>query len=274
MEFDPGFLVILAVSLVAVGVVAGIIAGLLGVGGGIVIVPVLFHVFGLLGIDEDVRMHLAVGTSLATIIPTSISSLRAHARRGAVDTGLLRSWGPWIALGVLAGSVLAGVMDGEVLTAVFATIAIVVAIHMAFSRESWRVADAPPTGVAKGIVASVIGGFSVMMGIGGGTLAVPTLVLCNYPVHRAVGTASAIGLIIGIPGTVGFIIGGLGASELPPFSFGYLSLVGFALLTPTTVLFAPMGARIAHSINRQALRRAFAVFLALTSARMFHQFLT
>lgn len=274
MTADPTFLAILAVSLVAVGVVAGILAGLLGVGGGIVIVPVLFHVFGLIGIDEDVKMHLAVGTSLATIIPTSISSMRAHAKKGAVDKDLLKSWGPWIALGVIAGTVLAGYVRGATLTAVFGTIALVVAIHMAFGKESWRVAEAPPKGPGKGVIASLIGGFSVMMGIGGGTIAVPTLVLFNYPVHKAVGTASAIGLIIGVPGTIGFVLGGLGHQELPPFSFGYLSLVGFALLTPTTVYFAPIGARIAHAINRRALRRVFALFLAITSARMFWQILT
>jgi uncharacterized membrane protein YfcA len=271
---DPAFLAVLAVSLVAVGVVAGILAGLLGVGGGIVIVPVLFHVFGLIGIDEDVKMHLAVGTSLATIIPTSISSMRAHMKKGAVDKDLLLSWGPWIAVGVIAGTVLAGSVRGGTLTAVFGTIALIVALHMAFGKESWRVADAPPSGPGKGVIASLIGGFSVMMGIGGGTIAVPTLVLFNYPVHKAVGTASAIGLIIGVPGTIGFVLGGLGHDGLPPFSLGYLSLVGFALLTPTTVLFAPYGARIAHAIDRRALRRVFALFLAITSARMFWQILT
>jgi uncharacterized protein len=270
---DPTFLAILAVSLVAVGVVAGILAGLLGVGGGIIIVPALFHVFGLIGIDEDVKMHLAVGTSLATIIPTSISSMRAHMKKGAVDMDLLKSWGPWIAIGVIAGTLLAGFVKGATLTAVFATIALIVAVHMAFGRESWRIAEAPPTGAGKGVIASLIGGFSVMMGIGGGTIAVPTLVLFSYPVHKAVGTASAIGLIIGVPGTIGFILGGLGHPDLPPFSVGYMSLVGFALLTPTTVWFAPIGARIAHAIDRKALRRVFAVFLALTSARMFWQLL-
>ncbi len=262
---DPAFLAVLAVSLVAVGVVAGILAGLLGVGGGIVIVPVLFHVFGLIGIDEAVKMHLAVGTSLATIIPTSISSMRAHMKKGAVDRDLLRSWGPWIAVGVVAGTLLAGSVRGATLTAVFGTIALIVALHMAFGKESWRVADAPPTGAGKGVIASLIGG---------GTIAVPTLVLFSYPVHKAVGTASAIGLIIGVPGTIGFVLGGLGHDGLPPFSLGYMSLVGFALLTPTTVLFAPYGARIAHAIDRRALRRVFALFLAITSARMFWQILT
>lgn len=271
---DPGSLAILLAALAAAGVAAGLIAGLLGVGGGIVVVPVLYYAFGLVGVDEDVKMHVAVGTSLATIVPTSLSSLRAHARRDAVDGAILRSWGPWVAAGVVVGTALAAVSDGEVLTAVFAVVALVIALYMAVGRESWRLGDAPPTGVRRAGAAAAIGGFSAMMGIGGGTLTVPTLTLHGVPVHRAVGTASAVGLIIAVPGALGFALAGWGDPDLPPYSVGHVSLVGLALLTPSVVLAAPLGARLAHSMNRRWLRAAFAVFLAVTSARMFHQLLT
>lgn len=271
---DTWFLASLAAALAASGLLAGLLAGLLGVGGGIVVVPMLYHLLGLVGVDEDVRMHLAVGTSLATIVPTSISSLRAHARRGAVDGAILRGWGPWIAAGVLCGTAVAVVSDGEVLTAVFAAVAVVVALHMAFGKETWRLADAPPAGARRAAYGFGIGGFSAMMGIGGGTLSVPVLTLHGVPVHRAVGTASAIGLVIAVPGSIGFAVAGWGEPDLPPLSLGHVSLVGLALLTPTMVLAAPWGARLAHSLDRVWLRRAFALFLAATSARMAYQLLT
>lgn len=258
-----------AVALAATGMIAGVVAGLLGVGGGIVIVPVLFHVFTALDIDPAIRMHLAVGTSLATIIPTSIMSSRAHFRRGAVDLDLLKSWGPAVLIGVAAGTLLAGPLSGEVLTAIFATVAILVAINMAFNRDGVAVSDQLPAGAGKWGIGVVIGTFSALMGIGGGTLSVPILSAFNYPIRRAVGTAAAIGLIISIPGTVGFILNGLGEPALPPFSFGYVSLIGFACIVPCSMLTAPVGARIAHSIDMLLLRRAFALFLALTSVRMY-----
>ncbi|MBI1206252.1 MAG: TSUP family transporter [Azospirillum sp.] len=252
------------------GLCGGILAGLLGVGGGIVIVPVLFHLFSLIGIDPAVKMHLAVGTSLASIIPTSISSIRSHLKRGAVDKELLRSWAPSIAVGVLAGTVLAGLVRGPVLTGVFAVIALLVATHMTVTREGMRIAEQLPTGLLKHVIAALIGCFSAMMGIGGGTLTVPTLALCNFPIRRAVATAAAIGLIIAIPGTIGFIVSGLGVASRPPLSIGYVSVMGFLLIAPVSMLAAPVGARIAHTIDPELLRKAFALFLALTSARMFY----
>lgn len=271
---DPLSLGFLALALLVAGVCAGVLAGLLGVGGGIVIVPVLYHLLGVIGVDESVKMHLAVGTSLASIIPTSISSIRSHVKRGAVDWGLLRGWGPFVAVGVVIGTALAAVARGDVLTAVFACVAMLVAFQMAFTTENTRIADAPPRGVLKAVVATFIGGFSAMMGIGGGTLTVPTLVLSNYPIRRAVGTSSAIGLIIAVPGTLGFIIGGWDEPLRPALSLGYVSLLGLVLAAPSSMLAAPLGARIAHSINPRMLRKAFALFLALTSARMFYGLLT
>ena len=258
----------LLVALPLVGAAAGLIAGLLGVGGGIVVVPVLYHVFTGLGLAEDVRMHVAVGTSLATIIATSASSWRAHWRKGAVDVALLRSWGPFILLGVVLGSGLAGLVRGPALTAIFAVVALLVSLHMAFGRPHWRLGQDLPRGMGKAALGAFIGGVSTMMGIGGGSLAVPALTLFGFPIHRAVGTASAIGLIIGVPGTLGFILGGWSAPDLPPFSLGYVNLLGVAAILPTSMATAPWGARLAHGLDTAALRRAFAVFLALTALRM------
>jgi uncharacterized membrane protein YfcA len=259
----------LASLLLAAGAVAGVTAGLLGVGGGIVLVPVLWNLFTALEVNESIRMHLAVGTSLATIIATSASSLRAHHRRGAVDVVLLRSWGPWIFVGVIAGTALAGYVRGPVLSLVFASVALVVAVYMGCARPGWRLADRLPEGAPKAMLAGVIGTVSAMMGIGGGTLSVPILSLCGYPMHRAVGTAAAVGFIIGIPGAIGFVISGWGAPNLPPLSLGYVSLLGFALIFPTSTLLAPYGARLAHGLNTRHLKRVFAVFLGFTALRMF-----
>ncbi|MHA1114404.1 MAG: sulfite exporter TauE/SafE family protein [Alphaproteobacteria bacterium] len=258
----------LALALVAAGGVAGTVAGLLGVGGGIVIVPVLYHTFSALGVDPSVLMHLAVGTSLATIVPTAIVSTLAHRRRGAVDAGLLRAWAPGLVVGVVAGGLLAGPLAGVVLIAVFAVIALAVAAHMAFVSADFRLAPAPPRGPGRHLVAFMVGGFSALMGIGGGTLSVPILTVFGTPIHRAIGTAAAIGIIIAIPGAAAFIHAGIDVPGRPPASLGYVSLVGFALIVPATMLTAPFGARLAHGMPVRGLKRVFAVFLTLTSARM------
>ncbi len=261
-------IIVLGSALLVAGAVGGVIAGLLGVGGGIVIVPVLFHLFTFLGIDEAVRMQVAVGTSLATIIATSASSVRAHWRRGAVDTDLLRQWGPYILAGVLAGTVLAGHVRGVVLTAVFAAVGFAVSLNMAFGKAHWRLGDALPGGIGRATIAGSIGMISALMGIGGGTLSVPVLTLYGYPIHLAVGSAAAIGFIIGVPGAIGFAVAGWNAAGLPPFSLGFVNLLGLALIVPTSMAMAPVGARLAHRLNTRGLRRAFAVFLAITALRM------
>ncbi len=259
----------LAVLLFLTGLLAGGVAGLLGVGGGIVIVPVLFHVFTELGIDPAVRMHLAVGTSLATIVVTAWRSSRSHHARGAVDVALLRAWIGPVLLGVLLGSATARYASGPALSAVFATVALCVAVHLAFSRESWRIADGLPRGPGRVALGSGIGFFSVLMGLGGGTLGVPILTLFGSPIHRAVGTAAGLGLVIGVPGAISFAASGWDVPGLPQGSLGYVNLLGFALIVPATWLSAPWGARLAHVAPQRTLRRAFALFLALTSLRMF-----
>lgn len=259
---------LLVTALAAVGCVSGFLAGLLGVGGGIVIVPALFYVFDLLGIDEAVRAHLAVGTSLATIIPTSLISLRAHHRRDSVDIALLKGWAPAIALGVLSGIVIAAWVDGSALTGIFGVVALIVCGHMMFTPEGARLRDDLPRQPWRGFIAIIIASLSTLMGIGGGTLSVPVLSLFNFPLRRAIGTAAAIGLIIAIPGTAGFVINGWGAEDLPPFSWGYVSLIGFAAIVPSSLLLAPWGARAAHTLKVGLLRKAFALFLGTTGIKM------
>lgn len=254
-------------ALAATGVLAGLIAGLLGVGGGIVIVPVLFQILLLLGYDPAVVMHVAVGTSLMCIVPTSIASLRAHAKRDSVDVGLLKSWAPAVFAGSALGSVLAGYARGDILSGMFALLAFTVAAQMAFLRPDFRLSDQLPRGLTKIGIGGFIGGFSSMIGIGGGTLSVPVLTYCNYPMRLAVGTASAIGLVIAVPGALGFMAMGWGVEGRPPGSIGYVSLVGFALIAPLSFLAAPYGARIAHAIPPVWLKRAFAIFLVATGAK-------
>ena len=269
MELAP-----FAAGLVVTGLVAGVLAGLLGVGGGIVIVPVLYQVFTLLGLDEAVRMHLAVGTSLGTIVLTSIRSVRAHAKKGAVDWDLLKSWAAPILVGVAIGTFIAAYVSGEALTGVFATIALLVAANLAFGKESWRLGTELPGKPAQYTVAGIIGALSALMGIGGGTFAVSFMTLYGRNPREAVATSSGLGVLIAIPAVVGFVWAGWNDPLLPPFSLGYVNLVGMALIAPLSVLAAPWGAAIAHAISHKALIRAFAFFLAVTSVQMFYRLFT
>jgi uncharacterized membrane protein YfcA len=255
--------------LLLTGAFAGLLAGLLGVGGGIVIVPALYHIFSYLEIDPSVRMHLAVGTSLATIIPTSIRSVRAHHARGSFDRDLFQAWVPGIVIGVLAGTWLANLAEFHVLTLVFATVALLVSIYMAFGNPAWKLADGLPGNPGNSLIAAIIGTLSTMMGIGGGTLSVPALNLFGVPIHRSVGTAAGFGLVIAIPGSLGFMIGGWNNPLLPDFTLGYINWLGFLLIAPATVLTVPSGAKLAHSLSQTGLRRAFALFLGITAVRMF-----
>jgi len=258
----------LVAAMAATGLAAGTLAGLLGVGGGIVIVPVLYYVFGALGLDEEVRTHLAVGTSLATIIPTSIASARGHHGRGALDAAILRAWGPPMVIGAAIGAAIAGLLDGEALTAIFATLGLVTALNMAFGRESWRLGHTLPEGPGGWAIAGGNGAISAMMGIGGGVFGVTAMTLFGVPILRAIGTASAFGLLIAVPGVIGFVITGWDADGLPPFSLGYVSLIGFALIIPTMMASTRLGVALAHRLDRLVLRRLFALFLGATCLRM------
>lgn len=260
----------LVLLMLATGVVGGVLAGLLGVGGGIVIVPVLDTALGVLDVDPAVRMHVAVATSLATIVPTSISSARAHHARGAVDMDLVRFWGPLVLVGALVGAFTAGFVDGRWLALVFGITALVVALKMIFVPQSLHLSADVPRGLAGSAVPLAIGGVSSWMGIGGGTLSVPVLTLMNQAVHRAVGTSALFGLLIALPATVGFIVVGWDDPRTPAFSLGYVNALGFALIAPVTIMSAPVGARIAHAVSKQRLSFLFGAFLFIVAARMLY----
>ncbi|WP_422061064.1 sulfite exporter TauE/SafE family protein [Sphingopyxis sp.] len=258
----------LAAMMLVTGAVGGVIAGMLGVGGGIVIVPVLDLVLSALGVDSDIRMHVAVATSLATIVPTAISSSRAHDAKGAVDHDQLKRWGAAIFLGAIAGVLLASRVSGDTLSAVFGIVALIVAIKMLLPLENRHIADAVPGGAVGQLIPFAIGGVSSMMGIGGGTLSVPVMTLFNVPIHRSVGTAALFGLLISAPATVAFAITGWNVDGLPPGSLGYVNLIGLAIIAPVSYLTAPYGARIAHALSKRMLSILFGVFLAIVAARM------
>ena len=267
-------LALLAVGVSASGLLAGTVAGMLGVGGGIVLVPVLFQAFTFLGVDESVRMPLAIGTSLATIIPTSIRSTLSHHSRGAVDWSILKSWALPTVLGVIIGSWIAAIIGAKGLTAVFALGAGLLGLFMLVGREERRIGADVPTGAGAWPLGLINGGLSVLMGIGGGTFGVTIMTLFGATIHRAVATAAGFGAIIAVPGTIGMIYNGWSASGLPPFSLGFINVVGLALIIPATLLSTPWGVAISHRLSRQALRRTFGIFLCLTALRMGWAWLT
>ncbi|MBV6631901.1 MAG: sulfite exporter TauE/SafE family protein [Alphaproteobacteria bacterium] len=263
-------MMVLLAGLTAAGLFAGLLAGLLGVGGGIVLVPVLFELYGVMGVADEVRMHSAIGTSLATIIATSISSIRAHKKRGSVDFSIVRAWAPFVALGAVAGGVIANFVSGEGLTAFFACLAMLVAINMALAPSHKPLRQGLPGPVGSAGIGSTIGVVSSLMGIGGGTLSVPTMVMCAVTPTTAVGTSSAIGLVIAIFGASSFAVNGFGSVGLPFGSVGYVNLIGFALIVPLTMLAAPWGAKLAHALPGQRLKQVFACFLLIVAVRMIY----
>ncbi|MBJ3764261.1 sulfite exporter TauE/SafE family protein [Maribius pontilimi] len=271
---DPGTLMLLAGIAVGAGIAGGVLAGLLGVGGGIVIVPALYLSLSLTGMDPALIMQVAVGTSLSTIVFTSLSSGIGHYRQGAIDFDLLKLWAPSILVGVVIGSVLGGVVSGLALLAVFATVALIVSFDMMFRKGgdgSDQRSFSRPVWAGLGTLAGAI---SAMMGIGGGTVCVPLLNFLGYDIRRAVGTSSAIGFLIGVPGAIIYAISGLGQDNLPPFSLGYVNLLLAAIIIPLSTSFAHLGVRLAHAIPRGALRMAFGLFLLATSLRMFWDLFT
>ncbi|AXE65231.1 hypothetical protein BBF93_14145 [Hyphomonas sp. CACIAM 19H1] len=257
-------------ALAAAGLFAGLVAGLFGIGGGVVIVPTLFFLLSNMGYEET-AMHVAVSTSLATIILTSLRSVAAHNKRGAVDWYIIRSWSPWIVLGAVIGMLLAGYFSKQVMLGIFGTILILFAAQFYFGRPSWKLAPEMPKGIARAVIGSVNGALSSIMGIGGGTLGVTLMTLCAMPMHRAVATAAGWGVAIGLPGAIAAIIVGWGRDGLPPFSAGFVNLPAFALISVFTVLMAPVGAALAHKLNADRLRRLFGILLAVVSARMLWQ---
>tara|TARA_B110000438_G_C15820280_1_gene654028 strand:+ start:1969 stop:2799 length:831 start_codon:yes stop_codon:yes gene_type:complete len=259
-------------ALITTGVFAGILAGLLGVGGGIVIVPVLFFLFQSFGVSPESAMLVATATSLATIVPTSISSIRSHHQKGNVDFVLLKRWAVFILIGVLVGSWLVTRIEGNILTLLFGVIAVLSALNMLFRTGKSALYQKLPGATGQTIMGTSIGFFSAMVGIGGGTISVPLLTLYNYPAHKAIGTAAAIGLIISLPGALTMLILGSTPVDAPAGTFGLVNLFGFICIVPLTVLFAPVGASLAAKLDAVKLKKIFAFVLLFTGLRMLAQF--
>jgi uncharacterized membrane protein YfcA len=256
-------------ALIAViGAFAGLVAGLLGVGGGIFLVPTFFFAFERLGYTTPDLMQICLATSLATIVVTSIRSLMSHNRKGAVDWAILKGWGPGIAIGALLGVVAATGLRSEVLMAIFGVLGVCVGAYLAFGREDWRLGDAMPVGLGRAVTSPVIGFLSVLMGIGGGSFGVPLMTLYGVAIHRAVATAAGFGVIIAVPGVIGFLMVQGQGPDRPPFTIGQVNLVAFAVVVAMTVLTAPIGARLAHATNPRPLRRIFAAFVTVMALNM------
>jgi len=262
-ELFPYFL-----GLLATGVLGGLIAGLLGVGGGIVIVPVLFWIFTSLKFPDEILMHMAIGSSLATIIPTSIASARAHYHKGSIDIDVLKKWGFGMFFGALIGGFIGKFFGANNLKYIFGLVALLVAINM-FIKNPVTIRDSLP--LSKFInffVSGIIGFTSSLMGVGAGTIGVPALVSFSMPIHKAIGTAAALGLFISVPATIGLAFSGFEVPNRPPMSIGFVNLIALFIMFPLTILFAPIGVKIAHLINQSVLKRVFGMFLIITSVKM------
>lgn len=254
---------------------AGFSAGLFGIGGGAVMVPALYFVFDALGYPEATIMHAAVATSSAVIIISSIRSVTSHHKHKAVDWDILwpvkkhKSWGLWIGTGALfASAILAKVISGPLLTLIFGLIMSIISLQFIFGRPDFKLRDSLPNGPAISIGGLSIGSLSAIMGIGGGAFSVTLMVMCGKTIHRAIGTASGVGMFISIPATFGFMFSGWGLGGRPPLSLGYVNMLGFVFVALTSVLFIPLGARLAHKMDQRKLKMIFGIFLALVSINM------
>lgn len=263
---DPVLLVQLAGLLALVGAVAGIVAGLLGVGGGIVLVPAFFYLFTALGYGSDQLMQVCLATSLATIIVTSARSVQSHHGRGAVDWDILRGWALWIGTGALLGVLTAAALRSVVLQGIFGVFGLLIGLWMGFGKADFRLARSMPTGAAKLAYANAIGFLSVLMGIGGGSFAVPLMGLHGVAIHRAVATAAGFGFLIALPAVMGFLL--VPVADAPPWTFGAVNLPAFGIVVMMTMITAPLGARLAHAMNPRPLKRAFALFIAVMALNM------
>ena len=267
LGIPAGEVALLLAALLAAGFVTGLLAGLLGIGGGGILVPVLYELFGSQGVDEAIRMHLAVGTSLAVIIPTSLRSFAAHRARGAVDMEIVRTMALPVIAGVCLGAVLARYSDDAVLKAIWVLAASLMCLRLYLGRRGWQLGDTIPGNPFRMLYGGFVGLVSTLMSIGGGVFVTTMMTLYGRSIQNAVATSSGFGPLIAIPGALGFVWAGWQAAGLPPGSLGYVSLLGALLIIPTSVLAAPLGVRIAHGISRRKLELAFATFLVLVSLR-------
>jgi len=273
--FDVAELIELALLLVAVGALAGFLAGVFGIGGGAVLVPVFYECFRLAGVPLEVRMPLCVGTSLAVIIPTSISSFRAHYLRGAVDMAILKIWWLPIVIGVIAGSITARYAPERLFKYVFVMVAWSAAVRLLLAREDWKFGDDVPKGPLMRLYGFLVGILATLMGVGGGLFSNLLMTFYGRPIHQAVATSSALAVLISIPGALGYVYAGwLVAARFPdvaalqlPLALGYVSLIGAVLVMPSSLLTAPLGVRCAHAMSKRMLEIAFGIYMFIVGGR-------
>jgi uncharacterized protein len=268
-------LIELALLLVGVGMLSGFLAGVFGIGGGAILVPVFYECFRLAGVPLDVRMPLCIGTSLAIIIPTSISSWRAHHARGAVDMEILHRWWVSILVGVVAGSITARYAPERLFKIVFVMVAYSAATRLLLGRATWKFGEDLPKGPLMKVYGFLVGLFSTLMGIGGGLFANLLMTFYGRPIHQGVATSSALAVLISIPGALGYVYAGWpAAARYPdvvalqlPFALGYVSLIGAVLVMPTSLLTAPLGVKVAHALSKRALETAYGCYLLIVGSR-------
>jgi uncharacterized protein len=272
---DVAELIELALLLVAVGALSGFLAGVFGIGGGAVLVPVFYECFRLAGVPLEVRMPLCVGTSLAVIIPTSIRSFRAHYLRGAVDMEILKAWWIAILLGVVAGSITARYAPERLFKYVFVCVAWSATLRLWLARDSWKLGDEMPKGFLMKVYGFAVGILATLMGVGGGLFSNLLMTFYGRPIHQAVATSSALAVLVSIPGALGYIYAGWPvAARFPnvlalqaPLAFGYVSLIGAVLVMPTSLWTAPLGVKAAHAMSKRTLEVAFGCYLFIVGGR-------
>src|SRR3954453_9300146 len=268
-------LIDLAGLLVVVGALAGFLAGVFGIGGGAVLVPVFYECFRLAGVPLEVRVPLCLGTSLAIIIPTSISSFRSHYLRGAVDMAVLRLWAAPVVTGVILGSVIARYAPERLFKYVFVAVAWSAAARLLLGRDSWRLGDTLPGGILMRLYGAVVGLLSTLMGVGGGLFSNLLMTFYGRPIHQAVATSSALAVLISIPGAIGYVYAGWPvAARFPavaalqaPLAFGYVSLIGALVVMPTSLWTAPLGVKVAHAMSKRVLEIAFGTYMFIVGGR-------
>ena len=269
VDLPSGELAVFALAIASAGAVSGFLAGILGIGGGAVLVPVFYQVFGLLGVDDAVRMHVSVGSSLAIIVATSLRSFSGHYARGAVDMALLRSYVLAVPAGVVLASLTAASISSAGLRAVFAVVVFIIGLRMLFNREHWRLGTEVPGNPIRPAVGMLTGFLSTLMGIGGGVMNNTFMTLYGRPIYEAIATSSGVGVLIAIPGTIGYIWAGWGNPLLPALSTGFVNWIAVALVIPITIAVAPLGVRVAHALKKRQLELAFGIFSMVVSARFF-----
>ena len=269
----PELLLTMLALLAAIGGLAGVLAGLLGVGGGIVLVPAFFYAFSTLGFGGSQVMQVCLATSLATIIVTSMRSVLSHNKKGAVDWGILRGWAPGIVAGALVGVLVAAQLRTAALMAIFGGLALVIGIYMIAGKERWRIAAEMPAGAKRLIWSPAVGFLSTLMGIGGGSFGVPLMSLHGMPIHRAVATAAGFGVLIALPSTAGFLLVTPEPGSRPPYTLGAVNLPAFLVVIAMTLLTAPLGVKLAHALNPKPLKRVFGGFLILVALNMLRKVL-